>query len=208
MRIHLGTYGLYNRHTKAFEDAIVFEGIVEKNLVDFETIWRPALADRIPAPASQTDLIAANIQDRHWDWRQKAQVTDKLLEYQSFAVEADAITQGLMITSSISFCRLPSQKAKPLIYVDFLAAAPWNRPNFTPSPKYRGVGKLLIFAAMSQSLDEGYEGRIGLHSLHESETFYQQVFHMQDLGPDTDHQGLRYFEMTDDIARDLLQNRP
>jgi len=135
MRIHLGTYDLYNRHTNAFEAATVFQGIVEKNLEDFEATWKPAMADRMPTPANQADLIAANIQDRHWDWRQKAQLTDKLLEYQSFAVEANEMTQGLMITSSISFCRLPGQKAKPLIYVDFLAAAPWNRTNFTNTPK-------------------------------------------------------------------------
>jgi len=208
MRIYLGTYDLFNRQTKAAEAASVFQGIAEKNLDDFETAWKPAMADRVPTSASQADLIAANIQDRHWDWRQKAQVTGKLLQYESFAVEASDMTQGLMITNSISFARLPEQKTKPLIYVDFLAAAPWNRTNFTSTPKYRGVGKLLIFAAMSQSIDEGYEGRIGLHSLHESETFYRQAFRMQDLGPDTDHQGLRYFEMTEDVAKELLQNRP
>lgn len=57
--------------------------------------------------------------------------------------------------------------------------------------------KHLIAAAIQLSIDEGNNGRIGLHSLPQSDAFYRNVCGMSDLGPDANYSEipLRYFEM-------------
>ena len=47
---------------------------------------------------------------------------------------------------------------------------------------------------MRLSLDEGFHGRIGLHSLPQSEGFYAK--YCTDLGQDAAVYNLRYYEMT------------
>ncbi len=62
-------------------------------------------------------------------------------------------------------------------------------------PRLRGVGSALITAAVALSDDEGFKGRLGLHSLPQADAFYRKIG-MTDLGQDTAYQNLRYFEMT------------
>ena len=90
-----------------------------------------------------------------------------------------------------------------LIYVDYLMSAPWNRP-VTPRPRFRGVGQRFIRAAIEQSQELGFEGRIALHSLPEAEAFYAQKCGMSDIGPDAQYYDLRYFEMTPEQAERFL----
>jgi len=99
-------------------------------------------------------------------------------------IECGGQIQGLMLTASGKDCRIPTQKGKNLVYVDYLSAAPWNSKASTANPKYKLVGKVLLQAAIELSDDEGFKGRIGLHSLPQSETFYSNIG-MTDLGKDT-----------------------
>ena len=46
----------------------------------------------------------------------------------------------------------------------------------------------------------GYKGRVGLHSLPQSNGWYANVCGMADLGADAGYQNLRYFEMVPDMA--------
>src|SRR5271156_6187957 len=98
----------------------------------------------------------------------------------------------------------PSQAGKPLVYLDYLEVAPWNRPDFGPVPRLRGVGSALITAAVALSDEEGFKGRLGLHSLPQADAFYRKIG-MTDLGPDPAYQNLRYFEMTVEQARTFLE---
>lgn len=41
-------------------------------------------------------------------------------------------------------------------------------------PRLRGVGTALVTAAVALSEDEGFKGRIGLHSLPQAEDFYRR----------------------------------
>ena len=72
------------------------------------------------------------------------------------------------------FGRIPSQLRKPLVYVDYLAAAPWNiKPLMRAlgkDIKFAGIGTRLIEAAVRLSMDEGFKGRVALHSLSGVET--------------------------------------
>ena len=81
--------------------------------------------------------------------------------------------------------------------VEFVDAAPCNRSDIIRQPpRFSGCGSILIRAAIEFSKLEGYKGRIGLHSLPQSNSFYANKIGMTDLGPDPDYQNLRYFEMT------------
>ncbi|MDE2887257.1 MAG: hypothetical protein OXR72_03525 [Gemmatimonadota bacterium] len=83
----------------------------------------------------------------------------------------------------------------------FVENAPWNRPELFTPPRYRGVGSILIRAAVALSDDLEFRGRIGLHSLPQATRFYAKTCGMTDLGTDLDYEGLHYFEMTPEQAQ-------
>jgi hypothetical protein len=203
----IGTYDLLNRHTGEFEDAQVFTPIGDNNIVDFETLWRPAFQKRLARVRSREELAAANLQDHHWQWGEKARERAGRLDCQSFAIECDGQTQGLMFVKTTAFARESSQKSQHLVYIDLLATAPWNRHGFTDRPAYKGVGRLLLVAAISLSVAEEFKGRIALHSLPQSESWYRDICGMTDLGIDKAYNyppGLRYFEMTEAQAKAFI----
>lgn len=197
MKVLIGTYDLLNRHSESFEDAEIYSPIDQNNVSDFETSWKPIFDDCLANANTSADVAAANAQDAHWKWLEKTEQRKGRLDYKSFVVECDAITQGLMFVQTSAFARESSQKNQHLIYIELLATAPWNRYGMTEQPKYKGVGRLLLLAAINLSVEEGFEGRIGLHSLPQSETWYRDICGMADLGIDHAYPpGLRYFEMT------------
>jgi hypothetical protein len=68
------------------------------------------------------------------------------------------------------------------------------------------VGRVLLATAIQLSLDEEFKGRIGLHSLPQSEPYYRDIVNMRDLGPDENYQGqLRYFEFDEAGAQAFIQ---
>ena len=68
------------------------------------------------------------------------------------------------------------------LYVEYLAAAPWNRGDCTPSRRYHGVGEALLTLAILQSYDWGYEGRVTLSSLRGALNFYKK-YDFVETGP-------------------------
>ncbi len=60
-----------------------------------------------------------------------------------------------------------------MIYIDYLETAPWNQGGLVGRPRYGGIGTVMLAAAIRLSLNEGFFGRIGLHSLPQSEEFYK-----------------------------------
>lgn len=183
MKEHLGTVLLRNRTSGDDEPAELFRELDEKNIEDFERLWWPMLQ------SERTD-------DAHWKWAEKARAAAKLMQYETFAVECGGKTQGLMFVNLMKFARIPEQQGRELLYVELIATAPWNRPKLTASPQYKGVGRVLIATAISASADLGFDGRIGLHSLAGSESWYRDVAGFTDLGFDAPKK-MRYFEMTE-----------
>jgi hypothetical protein len=78
------------------------------------------------------------------------------------------------------------------MYVEAIAAAPWNRGLIQSPPYLKGVGAALLFYARQRSLVLGYNGRVGLRALPASEGFYLRQ-QMLDYGADPDKDNLRYF---------------
>lgn len=206
MRQSLGDFPLLNRHTGEEEWATLFKPIAESNVVDFETRWRPEMQAKLATLKTHDEVQAANLQDAHWKWREKQQARSSRFDWESFAVECGGETQGLMFVRTVGFARIGSQHNLPLIYIDLISAAPWNRFGFTDSPLYKGVGPLLMGAAISLSFSEGLDGRLGLHALPQSEDWYRAQG-MTELGTDTAHpEKLVYFEFTSADARNYVSD--
>jgi hypothetical protein len=202
MKTSLGKFSLFNRLTNQFETAELFQELDQKNVDDFNQLWKPELNQLASAFSSWADRAKANAQDSHWDWGKKAAFVAGRLDYETFAVECDGITQGMMLVNLVAFSKIkPSHE---VAYVDFIASAPWNRPG--PSKKYDGVGPLLLGAAISLSLNSGFGGRVALHSLPQAEPWYRDTCRFTDLGDDDDKQ-MRYFEATEEQALAFVSNK-
>lgn len=144
------------------------------------------------------------MQDAGWKWPEIAAAAVERVDLDSFAVEAGGVTQGLMLLNLNRRSRIDGQQQAHLVYVELLATAPWNRNGFVDQPKYKGVGRLLLAAAISLSYEQEFFGRVGLHALVQSENWYEQICGMTNLGPDPAYADLRYFEMTEGQAQVFL----
>lgn len=208
-RQFLGEYDLFDRTSKTFVEARLHSPIIEQNIEDFRSLWRPVFEEReqqlrAEGRVSVEDFGANDLQDAHWKWIEKAQARDGRLDWESFAIEAEGQTQGLMFTRTMGFAREPTQLNKPLVMIDLLATAPWNRPKLAISPRFKGVGRIMMVAAISLSVDEEFEGRIGLHALPQAESWYRDVCGMTPIGVDKTQ--MQYFEMTETQARAFLDH--
>ncbi|MFO0603724.1 MAG: hypothetical protein U0324_11150 [Polyangiales bacterium] len=102
------------------------------------------------------------------DWYDPDAGKERNLRYPGEGIEhvylvAGGEVQGLLITSLPAVTRAPSE---PLVaYIEYIAAAPWNRPSSGEAPRYRGVGKALVQHAVARSATEGREGCLGLNFL-------------------------------------------
>jgi hypothetical protein len=204
MTVEISTIFLLERASGTTIEAELRDAIEEPQLVDWQTRWQPALMRVLQELARQGVPMAQWPQSWHWDWRTKTTQVAGLLAYKGFSVVCGGITQGLMRVDLNKLGRLPAQKGKPIVYVDYLEVAPWNRPDLGQAVRYKGVGTALLVAAIALSRDEGFNGRIGLHSLPQADAFYRERCGMTDLGPDTAYQNLHYFEMTPDQATAFL----
>ncbi|MBM1135108.1 hypothetical protein JO972_02430 [Verrucomicrobiaceae bacterium 5K15] len=164
--------------------------------------WLPIMQQyKTNPPTCQTP------EDAHWDWKMKASEWRKYLAFSSFSLICDGELQGLLLINNSKFAKLNEQFGKPLVYIEFVATAPWNRPELQSPPKYRGTGSIFILAAIEASKHLGFKGRIGLHSLSQAANFYEHKCGMTQLGKDPNHQNLTYFEMTEQQAEQFCHNR-
>jgi hypothetical protein len=122
------------------------------------------------------------------------------LKNHSFAVVCEKELQGLMVASDVKSARIQAQFGKPIVYVELLAAAPWNRSKIQRPKRFHGVGTVMMTAAVQLSIDLDYKGRVGLHSLPRAESFYQDECGMTPLGNDAAYGNWIYFEMTEKQA--------
>ncbi|BAY50418.1 hypothetical protein SAMD00079811_80470 (plasmid) [Scytonema sp. HK-05] len=131
-------------------------------------------------------------EDKYWDWIFKLRYIVNQENLEGYAVECENKTQGLMIIETqMHGSRL--NIGKRLVYVDGIATAPTNRIEIQRPPQFKGVGQALLNFARIRSVELGYEGRVGLHSLPRSEGFYEKQ-NMFNCGPEEDYDNLVYFE--------------
>jgi predicted GNAT family N-acyltransferase len=128
----------------------------------------------------------------HWNWRNKADSVEDG-RHLLVGVEYEDEWQGIMAVA-----RLPRSGRLGggwVIYVDFLEVAPWNLKLLANAFRFKGVGTALLVDAVMLSIEEGFEGAIGLHSLPQAEPFYNRCG-MTRVGEDPDYHGLPYYEFT------------
>jgi hypothetical protein len=108
----------------------VLSNLSTKHLEDFELGWKP-------------QLQASEAEDRVWDWVKKERIYSASPNYENYAVECEGMTQGLMLIIDTLFHRSQVESSRRLVYVSFLATAPWNRALIQTPPTYRAVGSVI-----------------------------------------------------------------
>jgi len=203
-------YLLKNLHANEFEEADLFHSISEEHIDKVENSWKPILQTHLADLKSKhkygttrynsqklfDEAASLMIQDAHWNWQKKYQKLSSTFGYSSCALLCDNMIQGLgyFDISEHHKSRIITDKPTGVVYIEFIASAPWNRKKIAHQ-KYAGVGEALVTHAIKVSIDEGLDGRIGLHSLPQAEIFYRNKCKMKDFGIDTDKK-MRYFEMS------------
>ena len=171
----------------------------EVTLDDFleaQAEWRPVVA-KAAIQMRRAGAAPEHIpQHFHWDWGRKEPEL-RMLAFSFFAVRCADQLQGLMKVRTVGeLCREESQRGKPLVYVDYLEVAPRNIKKLIAAlgqnPVYGAVGTRLVEAAIRHSIDEGFEGRVALHSLPSSERFYLESCRMAEVHRDAQKQNLLF----------------
>src|SRR5271154_2618301 len=144
MSERLGTYWLKDRRTDQEVEAILWQTIDDRHVEDFAQKWKPVFEARKAELRKQGDLtleIAGehNLQDAHWAWARKVEQRRAGLAWASFALESQDVTQGLMFPRMDGFARELSQRSKPIVDIDLLATAPWNRFRLVTEPQFKGI---------------------------------------------------------------------
>jgi len=107
--------------------------------------------------------------DHHWVWRKLVGLHRNDLVWEAVAVQSVAGTvEGALLYRIDAESQI--EKGKGAVFVDRLAAAPRNRPWVVDSPKYRGIGTVLLLAAVRHSYSLGLGGRVWLTSLPGEQT--------------------------------------
>ena len=156
--------------------------MTQVHLVQIETIWKGILR-------------AAQQPDMDWSWAYKLRLAGSERRFEAYVVEIDKLAHGVMLLETEWHrSQLDRQSARaPLVYVEYLASAPWNRRVIEDPPYFVRIGQTLLMFARQRSVELGYGGRVGLHSIPEAEAFYHRQG-MPDYGADPDKDGLVYFE--------------
>ncbi|KAB2645360.1 MAG: GNAT family N-acetyltransferase [Verrucomicrobia bacterium] len=178
-------------------DAELWDDISDLHLDLWRSTWVPMMDNAARRLRSAAVPLHKWPQDLHWDWGNKTDWSRPLLTLQRFAITCGGALQGLMLVNLTKLtARLPSQKGKDLAYIEFVSTAPWNRPEISGLQQFHGIGINMVRAAVELSRNEGFHGRIGLHSLSQAASFYGKTCGMSALGQDRHYDDLDYFEMT------------
>ncbi len=203
----LGSYDVYSPEHGRLYKIDISEGLDEIHLDHIERVWKPLMKrqrdkailefftelaeeDRTQE-AFASALGRLGVPDSHWDWRLKCSIAPGSQRQAYGLLNGEQVEAAMMLAFDRRTKLGPS--GMPLVYVDFLATAPWNRPAIQHPERFRRLGTLLLGAAVAVSKMQGLEGRCGLHSLPTAEGFYRQAG-MRDLGADPVYYDLHYFE--------------
>lgn len=169
-------------------------------------IYRPTAA-MISSPITPRDLAEIarwrrilrthGEEDAEWSWshilRGFSHLQGKGLgEYEHVVLRCIRKIQAVMILETAH--HVSRGASRPLIYVEYLATAPWNRPSIQTPRLVGGCGRVLIQHAVARSESLGYGGLVGLHSLPAALAFYVGIG-FKDFGPDPGEDALHYLEL-------------
>ncbi len=184
-------------------DAELLSPVNTEDLVEAESKWLPKLRD------VYTEMIAQGQLDRVYAWQSRWKSKDEILNdpnYLVIGVKASNQIQGLakLIVKGHSS---KVDGVSPIVYLDFVESAPWNVKRYMnilgQNPRFKDAGLELLKATVRHSQAIGCEGRVGLHSLPESEDFYRYAG-MFEHGKDANKGDLVYFEFAEAKAMNFI----
>lgn len=189
----------------SFVPGTLHDELVPQDLVLVEAQWHAARIELVQELQRLSIAPERWPQSLHWDWSKKASDLT-MLEAAGFAIECAQEWQGVMLTKSTTHTsgHAPTL-GKPLIYVDYLEVAPWNWTlnDIGRRTKYKAIGVTLLREAVQLSMREDFDGRVGLHSLQQAESFYDRCG-LIPLGRDPTKQHLMYFEFSAEGAHRFM----
>jgi hypothetical protein len=146
----------------------------------------------------QKDIM---LEDYHWDWSKKAFVYNTI-GYDWFFLKTDDGVQGVCLTfhpKESVFQRVD------IFYIQYLSSAPWNRKSSLHKRQYRGIGNEILKQVQFYFLENHhYSYGFCLHSLPQSQTFYEQLG-MKNFPEYNDVDGLLFYEMSKESAFSFLE---
>lgn len=217
MAIVLETFAIDSpEHGRPFKIDLV-EGLDEDRVRYIEDEWAPIIKRQCDKalltyymlpPERQTDaefldiLAKFGVPDKHWNWRQKCLVASGANRKVYGLLNAEHVEAAMMLLFGKN--SRDSQSSSPIVYVDYVAVAPWNRTAIQDPERFRKLGTVMLGTAVEVSRTLGLNGRCGLHALPSAEGFYRRIG-MQDLAIDPSYQNLRYFEFDTEAAMRFLK---
>lgn len=142
------------------------------------------------------------VQDKHWDWRKKSAFAPKSNHLVFSLLNASEVEAAMMLLFSKN-SRQPGAP-KSIVYVDYVAVAPWNRKPIQDPQRFKHLGTVMLGVAIQTSIRDGRDGLCGLHSLPQAEGFYRKIG-MTDFGIDSAYSSLRYFEFSAQAAKNFVK---
>jgi len=134
-------------------------------------------------------LESAQLEDHHWRW------LDKTLHYRGdcykwFFLIAENYPQAACL---VYHPKASVVGAGDIFYVEYIAAAPWNRENLLAERVFKGVGPKLLERVISYAKEElKLQPGFSLHSLPKAVQFYEKIG--MTAFPIYNKDGLQFFE--------------
>ncbi|PZQ76820.1 MAG: N-acetyltransferase [Variovorax paradoxus] len=135
-------------------------------------------------------LAAAQLEDHHWKWLDKA-LHYKGDAYKWFFLVAEKYPQAACM---IYHPRASVASEGNVFYIEYLAVAPWNRENALSERVFKGVGPKLLSYVVNYAQDVlKLKPGFSLHSLPKAADFYEKKLKMTPF-PKYDKDGMKFFE--------------
>ena len=142
--------------------------------------------------------------DHHWEWRKLIGKYRNDANWDALGIQrTTGSVEGAILYRIDALSQI--EAGKGAVYVDRIATAPQNREWLSKPPKYKGIGSVLLLAAVRHSYLLGLGGRVWLSSLPSEKTraFYgKRGFDVIFEEPD----GMIDFELPADAAQKWLKD--
>lgn len=136
------------------------------------------------------------MEDAHWRWTAKA-IHHSAQEYNWFFYLAQDAVQAACLIYHPKDSIIDGQG---IFYIEYVAVAPWNRPNPLSAARFKGVGSDLIkYASKFATETLGLRPGFSLHSLPKAAAYYNKIG--MTCFPERKKESLDYFEMAKEAAQ-------
>ncbi len=188
-------------------EAELVTGLRPEDLIDIDRQWFP-LRQRVVRELHNAGVpLERWPENSGWNWIKKSAAL-KLMAIRGFGIRLEERWIGVSMINVAQFsAKLPPDQRKPLVYLEFIETAPdcWPEKLTSVAPEFAGCGVQMLRQVVFESLDEGFHGRVGLHSLDQSRSFYER-HGMSFVEVDTNKENLAYYEFTKETAAAFLRS--